>query len=527
MPTFPTPPYEEPQASQPVSSDIDVLVVGAGPTGLTAAHEALRHGLTVRIVDRKPGREAISKALVVHARTMEVFEAMGLAAAVLAEGLPFAALNVHAERKRAVRIDLRRLPWGDTSYPFWLSIPQYVTEQIIETRLRSVGTAVEWQLSLRTIVDRGDHVEAKLVHDSGRAETVRARWLIGCDGGRSTVRERAGLRLKRSDAGASFVLADVATTAQLAHDEGHVHLGRAGLLLIVPMPEPGRRRIIAHLPEAVPGFPPTIDPAFLDRLVRDRAGIEFGGHDITWVSCFNLSHGLADHYRRGRVFLAGDAAHVHSPVGGQGLNTGVQEAHNLLWKLAAADRLSKEAAERMLDSYETERRSIAQRMVRGTARATGVMTSNRRITQSLRSGLGPRVLGRPSIQARLGRQVGMLETAYRSGPAAGVSAGRRMPNPELRSGGRLHPRLSDRSHTWVAWVRPDEPVPDPDDAKWRGLPVLLLTESVLAPAQPWPDETERVALVRPDRYVAATGRTPEAVWSALQRYAHRTLPVPR
>lgn len=265
---------------------------------------------------------------------------------------------------------------------------------------------------------------------------------------------------------------------------------------------------------------------FLDRLIRGRAGIEFGGHDITWVSCFNLSHGLADRYRWGRVFLAGDAAHVHSPVGGQGLNTGIQEVHNLLWKIAAADRLGKEAAEQPLDSYETERRPIAQRMVKGTARATAVMASNRRITQILRACLGPRVLGHPSIQARLGRQVGMLETAYHSERATGASAGRRMADPELRSGGRLHPRLSDRSHTWVAWVRPDEPAPDPDDATWRGLPVLLLTDGVLAPAQPWPDESERVALVRPDRYVAATGRTPEAIWSALQRYAHGSLPVP-
>ncbi|MFG2087232.1 MULTISPECIES: FAD-dependent monooxygenase [unclassified Spirillospora] len=510
-------------ASPPPSADVDVLVVGGGPTGLTAAHEALRHGLTVRIIDRKPEREAISKALVVHARTMEVFEAMGLDGAVLAEGLPFAALNVHASRSEPVRIDMRRLPWGDTSYPFWLSIPQYVTEQIIETRLRAAGTAVEWLVSLENLHDHGDHVEASLAHPTGRIETVRARWLIGCDGGRSTVRERAGLRLKRSDAGASFVLADVRTTAPLAHDEGHVHLDRAGLLLIVPMPEPGRRRIIAHMPGAVPDAPPAVDTAFLDRLIRDRTGIEFGGHDLTWVSRFDLSHGLADRYRRGRVFLAGDAAHVHSPVGGQGLNTGVQEAHNLLWKLAAADRLDAEAAERLLGSYEAERRSIAQRMVKGTARATGVMTWNLRVAQRLRTTLAPRVISRPSVQARLGRQVGMLETAYRGGrPAAGASAGRRMPNPELRSGGRIYPRLSGLGHTWVAWVRPDEPVPDPGDSRWRGLPVLSLTETTLAAGQPWPDEGERVALVRPDRYVAAAGTSPEAVWSALQHRGYGT-----
>ncbi|WP_067793100.1 FAD-dependent monooxygenase [Actinomadura formosensis] len=502
-------------------TDVDVLVVGGGPTGLTAAHEALRYGLTARIIDRKPGRAAISKALVVHARTMEVFEAMGLAGDMLAAGVPFAALNVQAGRGRPRRIDMRGLPWGDTSYPFWLSIPQYVTEQVIEAHLGKAGAEVEWEVWLEGLKDHGDHVTATLRHASGETETVRARWLIGCDGGRSTVRDLAGLTLRRSDAGASFVLADIRTTAPLVHDEGYVHLGRSGLLLIVPMPEPGQRRIIAHMPGSMP---PAIDAPFIDALIRDRTGLDFGGHDITWHSRFELSHGVADRYRRGRVFLAGDAAHVHSPVGGQGLNTGVQEAHNLMWKIAAADRLDAAAAERLLDTYEAERRAIARGMVRGTARATRVMTLDLPLARVLRTVLAPRVIGRPSVQARLGRRVGMLETAYRTDGLG--YAGHRMPNPELRSGGRLYGRLAGIGHTWVVWLRPGDPVPDPGDPRWKGLPVLPLAPSSLAEGQPWPGRMGRVVLVRPDRHVAAAGDTPEGVWASLENRRCGTPPTP-
>lgn len=147
---------------------------------------------------------------------------------------------------------------------------------------------------------------------------------------------------------------------------------------------------------------------------------------------------------------------------------------------------------------------------------TRVMTADPGLAHRLRAALAPRVLGRRSVQARLGRGVGMLDTAYRNGVLS--AAGRRMPDPELRDGGRLHQRLGALGHTWVTWVGPDEPPPDPADSRWHGLPVLPVTRSSLAEGQPWPDDTERVVLVRPDRHVAAAGRTSEAVWSVLQHH---------
>lgn len=512
-------------------TDVDLLVVGAGPTGLTAACEAVRHGLSVRIIDRKTYRSTFSKALVAHARTLEVFETMGVADAVLAEGKRFAALNTHVgRRRRAVRLDLLRLPWGDTAYPFWLSIPQYATERILEAHLNRLGAEVEWQVSLDEIRDQGDHVEAKLKRADGGDDVVRSRWLIGCDGGRSRVREQIGLQLNRSDARATFVLADVKTTAQLTEDEGHVFLDPEGLLLIVPMPEPRRWRIIAHVPAPPHDSPITIDAAFLDGLIRRRSGLEFGSHDVVWESQFNLSHGLVDHYRRGRVFLAGDAAHVHSPVGGQGLNTGVQDAHNLLWKLGIARRTGAAPTHELLDSYEAERRPVARSMVRATARATGALTTRNGVIRGALGAIAPRIISRPAVQARLGRDVGMLEIAYPDSPlvgaAAAVSAGAggRMPNPELRVGGRLYERLDPVGHTWVVRDRRGVAAPDPNDPGWSALPLVFLPDHTLVER---PSDLARVVLVRPDRYIAAAGETAESVWSQLRTYIALSAVEPR
>lgn len=510
-------PQAEPGAGR--RTDVDVLIVGAGPTGLTAACEATRHGLTVRIVDSKPCRSTFSKALVVHARTMEIFETMGVADQILAEGTRFTALNVHTRRRSPVRVDLLGLPWGDTAYPFWLSIPQYATERALEAHLNQAGGKVEWGVTLEEIHDDHSHVQADLEHAGGRRETVRARWLIGCDGGRSRVRDATGLSLDRSDTGATFVLADVKTDAMLPEDEGHAFLAPEGLLLIVPMPEPSRWRIIAHVPQARQDVPVLIGEDFLDGLIRRRSGIAFGSHDVTWKSQFRLSHGLADHYRKGRVFLAGDAAHIHSPVGGQGLNTGVQDAHNLLWKVAAAQRTGPGRADALLDSYEAERRPVAHAMVRGTARATSVLTTRKGVPRALLGLVAPTALARPSVQARFGRGVGMLDIAYRAsssppGATRGpLTAGHRMPNPRLGSSGRLHQHLAPLGFSWVVRGRPGETHPHHNDPRWAGFPVIFLADHDVTNL-PGLATTAPVVLVRPDRHIAAFGRSPESVLSA-------------
>lgn len=498
-------------------SEVDVLVVGAGPTGLVAAAEALRHGLSVRIIEKRAARAAFSKALVVHARTLEVFATMGIAEKIRAVGAPFAALNTHfADGRRRVRVDLLQLPWGDTDYPYWLSVPQYDTERVLEAHLADLGATVEFSCALESFTNNGDTVDA-LLRGADGTESVRARWVIGADGGRSTVRDLAGITLKRTGSGTTFLLADVKSTSDLVEDEGHVHLARQGLLIIVPMPEPGRWRLIAHLPGPVPGGEgqgPVIDAGGLDEIIRQRTGVEFGSHDVTWTSRFDLTHGVADRFRSGHVFLVGDAAHIHSPVGGQGLNTGVQDAHNLMWKIAQSGSLAPQPADDLLDSYEAERRGTAVPMVRGVARMTSLMTVRGWLIHRLRGWLAPMILARPKAQARLGRGVGMLNLSY-AGRAASVRrsaggprVGDRMPNPELRGGGRLFDRLANAGYTLVVLGDAETPVPNPPASLGQGVPVIHLPPAEMLDA---PDalRSPTVVLVRPDRHTAAVGPSPE------------------
>ncbi|MBL8922929.1 MAG: FAD-dependent monooxygenase [Myxococcaceae bacterium] len=438
-----------------MDTDTDILIIGGGPTGLAAACEAKRHGLSVRIIERQSARATLSKALVVHARTMEVLEVMGCAQQVLTAGQRFRALNIRpAVGAAPVRVDLLNRAWGDTKYPFWLSVPQYEVERVLERRLEALGGRLEWSTTLVGLSQTQTHVEATLTAPDGSLVTHRARWLLACDGGRSEARALAGLALERQGLGVTFALADVKTRCELVEDEGHVVLSRDGVLLVVPMPEPGLWRLIAQVPA---DFDAASQAAWTT-VTRQRLGVDLGIHALGWTSRFDLTGGVANHFRAGRVFLLGDAAHVHSPVGGQGLNTGVQDAHNLVWKLALVEqqRLSRREGERLLDSYERERRPIAANMVRLTTVATRLITLTNPVARAVRGLVARALLRLPVFANRLSRGVGMLDLKTDGAP--------RLENPEVSPGRRLHDLVDPTRPTRLRWkgsellVRPDRVV---------------------------------------------------------------------
>jgi 2-polyprenyl-6-methoxyphenol hydroxylase-like FAD-dependent oxidoreductase len=438
----------------------DLLVIGGGPTGLTAAVDALRHGLTVRIVERRAARAEYSKALVVHARTMEVFERLGCAEAVLKVGAKFRALHVHTiPGRRRTRVDLLDLRWGDTRYPHWLSVPQYEVERALEGRLAAAGAALEWSTELLALEQRASDVVATLRGPDGVERRHVARWVLGCDGGRSTTRDLIDVAMRRTELGVTFALADVMTDSPLAGDEGHVVLADEGLLLIVPMPAEGVWRLIAQVDDATPA----LDAAGWDALVTRRSGFDLKVRSMGWSSRFRLASGVSEHLRRGRVFLLGDAAHVHSPVGGQGLNTGVHDAHNLIWKLALVDRPELAPAQRepLLDSYAAERHAVAQAMVTATERMTRLLTGRRRLVFAALRRVAPLALSLDRVRNRLGRGVGMLDLRTGGRP--------RLANPEVAPGVRLHDRVTSLHPTLLRWdgrevlVRPDLIVANPGE----------------------------------------------------------------
>jgi len=320
---------------------VDIVIVGAGPTGLAAACEARRCGLSVRIVDQAPHRSVFSKALVMHARTLEGLPT-ALAEQFVAVGTEFRAMNVFSRTQNlakdgslkpaAVRVRFGELDWGDTAFPYWLSIPQHETERLLELFLERLGVQVEWGVGLEAIA-RATDSSGRVVATFTSGHQESARWLVGCDGGRSTVAAITGVNMNRTQLGVRFVLADVKTTCRdllAIQDEGRIFRGSPrGILIMVPMVGDGIFRIIAHLDENEPvtkhnsrtsGTPGNLESEtdFIDRLVLERTGIIFGAHDITWLSEFSLTEGVRDCWRPPSlpcVFIAGDAAHVHSPVG--------------------------------------------------------------------------------------------------------------------------------------------------------------------------------------------------------------------
>ena len=430
----------------PATGDpLDVLVVGAGPTGLTLAAQLRAFGASVRIVDRQLDRVHESRALAVQPRTLEVLRGLGLAEELIERGNDAVWVQLHAGG-RVVRIRLFGLGLDDTAYPFLLFVSQAETEQVLGDHLATGGIPVERGVELVGFHADPDAVACTLGHRYGRIEEVRARYLVGCDGAASTVRRAAGIAFQGGAYPQTFALADLEVDG-LDRDAAHAFLGQDGILLFFPLGRPASWRMLAMDP-SLQGRREPAQPSLeeLQALADAFTGGMVRLRDPVWRTYFRLQHRYAARYRAGRVFLAGDAAHVHSPAGAQGMNTGIQDAWNLGWKLALVAR--GVADEALLDTYDTERRPVGGFVVRFTDRAFSVATSTNPLLRLLRTELVPRVLplalGFDRAVAYGFRTVSQLNIDYRHSPA--VQEGR----PALRRGPKAGDRLPDARITRVS-----------------------------------------------------------------------------
>jgi 2-polyprenyl-6-methoxyphenol hydroxylase-like FAD-dependent oxidoreductase len=463
-------------------ADVDVLIAGAGPTGLTLAVCLERYGIRARVVDRLDGPSPLSRALAVQARTLEVFDDLGFAEAALARGMRVEAANLVARNGRQARVSLGGFAGLESHYPFILVLPQDATEALLTEQLTARGGRVEWGVEVeghRPVEGEGA-VEVSLRHKDGRLEAVRARWLVGCDGARSQVRKAAGIPFEGETYEDVCMLGDVRVNWSLKPGEVYLMPSQRGVMAAFPMPGgESRFRLVTIVPRdmAPPGETPTPTLEQLQEVVSRLAPVPIQLSEPRWTSGYRLHRRGVPRYRQGRVLLAGDAAHIHSPAGGQGMNTGIQDAYNLAWKLAYV--LQGRADEALVDTYGTEREPVGRKLLEGTDRLFGFAAAKGPFARFARQHLVPLVaapiLSRAAVQRRVVRFISQLYLRYlrsplstervrgEDGPSAplarGPRPGERVPEVPIEGEGitRLHEALRGPSHVLLLFQGLDAP----------------------------------------------------------------------
>jgi 2-polyprenyl-6-methoxyphenol hydroxylase-like FAD-dependent oxidoreductase len=417
-------------ASLPV--DTDVVIVGAGPTGLVLALWLARLGVRVRIVDKTAEPGTTSRALAVQARTLELYGQVGLADAVIAGGRQMEAINLWVAGKKAARAVFGEMGTGLSPFPYALIFPQDEHERLLIERLKADGIEVERQTELVACEQTADRVRARFKRADGSTDVCEAAYLAGCDGARSAVREALAIGFPGGTYQHLFYVADVEARGEAMNGELHAALDATDFLAVFPLKEDGRARLIGTV-RAEAGRQHD-DVSWNDVSTRVIDWMRIDVTSLHWFSTYHVHHRVADRFREGRAFLLGDAAHIHSPVGGQGMNTGIGDAVNLAWKLAAV--LRGRATASILDTYEPERIAFARRLVRTTDQAFTGVTSDGAIARVVRLHIVPLVIPRlfafAAVRRFMFRTVSQTAVHYRAsalseGRAGAVHGGDRLP----------------------------------------------------------------------------------------------------
>lgn len=416
--------------------DTDVLVVGAGPTGLMLANQLGRRGVRAKIIDRHAGPSLQTRALAVHARTLEIYSKLGIVERALELGKRGEGANMWARGRRMARVPLGDIGRDLSPFPFVLMLGQDDNERIMGEKLRDSGVAVQWDTELVALDQSSGCVTATLRQPDGTARKVTAAWVAGCDGARSAVRELNGIPFPGAPYEHVFFVADTQATGTMVPDELNVYMLPQGFHLFFPMRGTDHWRIVGILPPELRGRD---DLSFEEVIpsLRREAGTALSFKGCSWFSIYRIHHRCAVRFRDRRCFLLGDAAHIHSPVGGQGMNTGLQDAYNLGWKLAFVIKGRADAA--ILDSYAAERIPVARRLLDTTDRLFSLLVSDRRTAGFFRTRIAARVLAFAMTIERIRRfaflTISQIGIRYRESPVSVTLAG--VPGRAPRAGDRF------------------------------------------------------------------------------------------
>ena len=518
--------------------DTDVLIVGAGPTGLMLANQLGRRGVRALIIDRHAGPTLQTRALGVQARTLEIYAHLGIAERALELGKRATGANMWVEGRRAARVPLGDIGRDLSPYPFLLILGQDDNERLLGDALGHQGMAIHWNTELVGLAQKTDQVTTTLKQPDGSIREVTAAWVAGCDGARSAVRDLSGILFEGAPYEQVFFVADTQVTGPMAPDELNVYLWREGFHLFFPMRGTDHWRVVGIVPPALRRR----DDLTFDKVVPslcEEAGSGLSFQACQWFSTYRIHHRRAERFRDRRCFLLGDAAHIHSPVGAQGMNTGLQDAYNLAWKLALV--VSRRAGAALLDSYENERIPVAQRLLRSTDRAFVLLASDSWQAGLFRTRVMPRLLafamGLDRMRKLAFRTISQTGIHYRNSPLSETLAG--LPDAAPRAGDRfpwlrlkllangpiedLFGKLDDMRFNLIVFGQPSDPGEVPglgDLLRIHAVPSDPSNDRELARAQiPQPS----FYLLRPDGHVGFAGIHLEA--AAAIRYASERLDV--
>lgn len=395
-----------------------VLVVGAGPVGLTMAIELARYGVPVRIIDKAAQRTDKSKALVLWSRTLELLDRAGCSESLVAAGHKVNAVNLSTGSEVIARVSLGAI---ESHYAWALMLPQSETERLLEAQLNALGVQVERQTELMSFDAAGGSVSSLLRGPDGTQQQFETRWMVGCDGAHSAVRHGLGLPFDGDTLKSDWILADLHITGMPIPDtELGMYFHPDGVLATFPI-SPGRYRVIADLGVAHGDHPADPTLAEVQSLVDRRGPPGLRVSEPIWLSAFRINERKVAEYRSGNVFVAGDAAHVHSPAGGQGMNTGMQDAFNLAWKIAmTAQRRCSAAA--LLDSYSIERSAVGEQVLSNAGRLTAVAVTKSHVLQAIRNRVVPFLLGFAPVRHAMIDTMSELAIHYADSPLNGSSS---------------------------------------------------------------------------------------------------------